>query len=608
MDERQQLQDDSALDLDWAQPQESPRRRVPIVLLLGLGLLVLLGGAYGADLLTSRGAVPRGTAVAGINVGGMSQADAEAALRAGFEPRATAPVQVQAADLRTQLDPMVAGLGIDWAATLGQVGAQPLNPLTRLKTYFDRTTTRQIDLVLAVDPARLDAAVTALRTQVDRPAVEGAITFAGATPKPVAPVNGQVLDVAQATSAVRAQWFSGNPVTLAVQSQPVTVTAEGVQAALTGVANPAVAGPITVTGKNGAQAVLTARQIAAALTFAPDGKGGLAPALKPDAVTAALGPQLSATEIQPVDAAVRLVAGRPTVVPAVDGAVVDLSATIGDPLAFVTTGPRTVAAVYIAKPAAFTTAAANALGINEVIGEFTTGGFADASGVNIRRVAEQVQGALVKPGDTFSLNGYTGTRGLAQGYVDSGIILNGRPANAVGGGISQFATTLFNASYFAGMTDVAHQEHSYYISRYPEAREATVYEGAIDLVFKVPTQTGVMIQTIGTQSDITVRIWGTKTVNVQSITGSRSSYTDPNTLRLPAGPDCVPATGGRGFTTSDTRVITNAKTGQELSRNTRTVRYDSHPNVVCEQPAAAPAPAAPPTTAPAPAPAPRPGG
>ena len=102
---------------------------------------------------------------------------------------------------------------------------------------------------------------------------------------------------------------------------------------------------------------------------------------------------------------------------------------------------------------------------NDVVGSFTTGGYSGASGTNIALVAQTVNGAVVNPGETFSLNGYTGPRGPAQGYVESGIILNGRADTAVGGGISQFATTLYNASYFAGMTDVAHMPHSYYISR-----------------------------------------------------------------------------------------------------------------------------------------------
>ncbi|WP_345045874.1 winged helix-turn-helix transcriptional regulator, partial [Georgenia daeguensis] len=88
-------------------------------------------------------------------------------------------------------------------------------------------------------------------------------------------------------------------------------------------------------------------------------------------------------------------------------------------------------------------------------------------------------------------------------------------AREVGGGISQFATTLYNASYFSGMKDAGHKEHSYYISRYPAGREATVFQNhdgssVIDLKFTNDAPTGVVIQTIWTPSSITVRMWGTK--------------------------------------------------------------------------------------------------
>ena len=59
---------------------------------------------------------------------------------------------------------------------------------------------------------------------------------------------------------------------------------------------------------------------------------------------------------------------------------------------------------------------------------------------------------------TFSLNAATNPRTAATGYVEAGIIKNGRPARGMGGGVSQLATTLFNAAYFAGMVDVEHQE------------------------------------------------------------------------------------------------------------------------------------------------------
>ena len=132
------------------------------------------------------------------------------------------------------------------------------------------------------------------------------------------------------------------------------------------------------------------------------------------------------------------------------------------------------------------------------------------------------------------------------------------------------------------MEDGGHTEHSYYISRYPAAREATVFDGAIDLAFRNTGTTGVYIQAVATGSDITVRLWGTKTVNVESITGEKSKPTEPNEVVLPKGKDCIASEGAPGFTISDTRVITDAKSGAQVSRHTRTVKYDPIPVVKCE--------------------------
>ncbi len=199
---------------------------------------------------------------------------------------------------------------------------------------------------------------------------------------------------------------------------------------------------------------------------------------------------------------------------------------------------RVVEAEYKTAPARITADEVGKLGINGVIGEFTTGGFAQDSGVNIRMVANKVNGAIVKPGETFSLNGYTGPRGTPQGYVEAGVIKDGVPARGVGGGISPFATTLYNAAYFAGMTDAGHKEHSFYISRYPAAREARVFQNpdggnVIDLKFTNESRTTVAIQTIWTSSSITVRLWDTKQVTVESIPGDRHDHVNPITVTGP---------------------------------------------------------------------------
>jgi vancomycin resistance protein YoaR len=148
------------------------------------------------------------------------------------------------------------------------------------------------------------------------------------------------------------------------------------------------------------------------------------------------------------------------------------------------------------------------------------------------------------------------------------------------GGTSQLATTLYNAAYFAGMTDVEHQEHSFYISRYPVAREATVSEGDIDLKFRNDGPSGALIQTIWSPSSITVKIWGTRRYEVTSTTGPRTDSAPPSTEVVPAGPDCIPSPGSPGFTATDTRILRDLHTG-ETRQETRTVTYKPQPKTIC---------------------------
>jgi vancomycin resistance protein YoaR len=203
-------------------------------------------------------------------------------------------------------------------------------------------------------------------------------------------------------------------------------------------------------------------------------------------------------------------------------------------------------------------------------------------------VAQKVNGAIVKPGDTFSLNGFTGPRGTPQGYVEAGVIKDGAPGREVGGGISQFATTLYNASYFAGMKDAGHKEHSYYISRYPAAREATVFQdhaghSIIDIKFTNDAPTGVAIQTSWSTGSLSVKIWGTKRYTVESVTGGRSHQTEPTEKPGPAT-NCKASPGAPGFTVSDTRIIKDLG-GREIRRDNRTVKYNPQPKIVCPPPA-----------------------
>ncbi|MFJ9787198.1 VanW family protein [Amycolatopsis sp. NPDC101161] len=543
------------------------------------GLLVVV---YGVDLLVSQGSVPRGVTVAGVDVGGMDRAAAEQELRGQIEPRLTRPVAVTAGDVRGTLSPTAAGLGLDWPKTLDQAGEQPLNPFTRLASLFS---SREVGVVSHADDAKLAAALDGLRGQIDREPAEGTVKFEGVNPVAVPPKPGQKLDVDAAKAAVVEKWASGTPLALPVTGTPVRTTPEGVQAALDQFARPAVSGPLVVKGE-GKSATVKPEAIAAAITFEPAEGGGLTPKIDNAKIAEAAGPQLKSTEKEGKEATIVFEGGKPAVDPSTDGRTIDWDPSLKPlPEVLKKTDGREVPAIYKDAPAKVTTEQANQLGVKEVVGEFTTGGFAPDSGTNIRVVAQKVNGAIVKPGETFSLNGFTGPRGKPQGYVEAGVIKDGAPGREVGGGISQFATTLYNASYFAGMKDAGHKEHSYYISRYPAAREATVFQNpdgssVIDLKFTNDSPTGIAIQAIWTPSSITVKLWGTKRYTVESIPGGRSNPSDPQPKPGPAE-NCHASNGAPGFTTSDTRVLKDAASGREVSRSTRTVHYNPQPKITC---------------------------
>ena len=153
----------------------------------------------------------------------------------------------------------------------------------------------------------------------------------------------------------------------------------------------------------------------------------------------------------------------------------------------------------------------NALGIKEVVSNFTTRHKAgEARVTNIHRMADLVRGTIIRPGEVFSINQLVGERTEEKGFVFAPAIAEGLHEDQVGGGVSQFATTLFNASFFAGLDFVQYQSHSLYISRYPYGREATLGWPGPDLQIRNTTPYGILIWPSYTNSSLTVTLFSTK--------------------------------------------------------------------------------------------------
>ncbi|BAL87875.1 hypothetical protein AMIS_26550 [Actinoplanes missouriensis 431] len=183
---------------------------------------------------------------------------------------------------------------------------------------------------------------------------------------------------------------------------------------------------------------------------------------------------------------------------------------------------------------------ANLAGVDQLIGSFTTyHGCCQPRVTNIHLIARTVDGTVVAPGATFSLNERVGERTRAKGYLPAPAIVAGQLHDELGGGISQFSTTLYNAVWFAGLPSLKHQPHTKYISRYPAGREATLDWGNIENIFRNDTSAPIVIRARTTATSVTVALYGhTGDRRVDSVTGPRT----------PVGPD-------GGFSVSVTRTV-----------------------------------------------------
>ena len=167
-------------------------------------------------------------------------------MRAAVEPRTDLPVAVAVGDVTSEIDPKTAGLIVDWSGTIDRAGSQPLNPITRLRSFF---TTREVGVATLVDDEALDSALQQLAPVVSKPPAEGTVRFEGVTPVPVPPVDGQDLDLAGAKQTLERDWTSGQRVELPITVLHPVTSQDDVTKALTDIATPAVSGPVVVDGE-----------------------------------------------------------------------------------------------------------------------------------------------------------------------------------------------------------------------------------------------------------------------------------------------------------------------------------------------------------------------
>ncbi len=575
----------SVLAVDDATPPPRRRRRRWLWALAVVVPLLLLGGLYLAAWLYAGTTIPRGTTVLGIDIGGQTPEQAEATLTEQLPAVADAPLTLLVQQDDVTLVPSRSGLNVDVTATVAEADPQATDPVALLDVIM--TGGRAVDPVVVVDENALEQAVAQVADETDRETVEGAIDFRGGRVVVTEPVDGRTLDQPASVTLVADSYLQDTgPLPLPVTEQPAVVTAEAVAEAREQFADPAMSAPVILRSDLGSAEVST-RQLSRVLSMQADDEGRLQPRLDGRRLQAVTRAQVASLGQAPADASVRIDGGTPVVVPSRTG-LTPQTDDLPDQLleAVVGAGPeRVVALPLVSQQPAYTTQDAANSGVRRVVAEFTTYyPYAEYRNINIGRAAELANNTFLKPGDVFSMNDVVGERTAERGFTTGFIIDNGRFQEGLGGGVSQLATTLFNAGHFAGFSDVEHHPHTFYIDRYPMGREATVSWGSWDLRFGNNTPYGAVVQsfidpaTPSTTGAVTVRIWSTPYWKVTSRTGQPFNFTAFPSQTV-SGAGCVPSSGLQGFDVVVNRTL--ARDGQVVDREELYTRYQPTPQVTC---------------------------
>ena len=560
--------------------------------IIGLGLLVLIWG--GAAVATTQH-IFAGSTVSGVDVGDMSPAEARQAVDDQVGAALTYPVILTVNDSTDTLVPADSGVAVDADASVDRLVGPTLNPVTLIK----RLSGSDVDAVTTVDTEALTAALNERLDTLATGTADAVVTLDGTTPVVTPGATGTGLDVDASVKSLSADWPLGQEaIALASGTAKPAITDEDAQTFVDSVLTPLLADDLTITAvgtsaeKNatGKQLVLSPEQIAS-LTTISTADGELSAVLDSqrlhDDLIAAMGP----IETQAVNAgwtidgsATGAAGAKPQYVAPSSGEGIDMAALTQQLIDTGTTksasADRTVAIPMTTTEPDTTTPEAD-WGITEVTGEFATP-FNSEPGrdQNLIRGAEQMNGQVVMSGQTFSVEEALGPVDYEHGFTDAGVISNGQHVDALGGGLSQIGTTMFNVGFEAGMDDVEHHPHSYYFDRYPAGREATLWTGQKDVKFTNSTPYAALIQAWVADGQVHTRIWSTHYYDVSITSSERYNYRPVQTLTRPAGSGCQSYYGGNpGFDITVTR--TRTASDKTVPDDVLTTTYDADNNIEC---------------------------
>lgn len=532
------------------------------VLMLMASLTVLLALYVGIALFVGR-QLPARAEVAGVNVGGLGTQEAEQRLARRVEELETTPVTLVMDGTRKTLVPSESGLHVDVSRTLQGATGFSLDP----REVWNRLAGGgEYPLVGRVETGRLSDIVREVATDVDRPLVEGAISFQGAQVDVVRSAAGRTVDVAGTVSGIEDRWPQQREFEAVIDTQAPTVSPQEMDRLVEEVADRAVAAPLVLLAGDRRISVPVA-EFAPALRMNPAGST-LTLALDEEAFAPVVDKALARVLTEPVDAGLRVVGDRVEVTPAREGLTVRMDLTAENAASVLTRTERREAAVAISRAQPrLTTETVQAWKVGRRVATAQIDELPPAAAANARRALEALEGTVVPPGTRFSLADHLGPRTEAAGYVAAPT--GGEPAHALAGGVDHVASALYEAAFRAGLTIEGRVSPAVHLAGTTDGLDA-VLTGA-DLALTTTAGQAVLVSATSTDRGGSIALWAARPSGVAVEIGERRDVVPPGPAVTEASPDCVADAGEVGFRVTVTRTV--PQEGGEDRRESHEVGY-----------------------------------
>ena len=582
-------------------------------------LLAAVFVAYGATRLLSAGEVMGSVTADQIELGGLTPSAAADALVGLEDSLGNTPAEFTILDRPLLLAPESVGFDLDEGAMVqsamrvGRSG-NPFGEFGWWLTHLFSST--PIPLSANLDPSALELVLTDWDTGViGNPPFPGSVVVEGTEVIGEYPRAGQQIDRNVAPDVILAQASTSDRTTtpLPVTEIQPTLTDSDIDSAVRE-GELLLAGPVTLTNREREKSVSFSVQELANALVADVGDDAITFGFDPEGVSSYLEPLRADLEEAPVNAELVVEGDLVTVVPGVRGTVINPEATAESMLEAASSASRAgPLPIDESVDPEITTEELEALNINHKVSQFTTYHDCCQNRVsNIHRIADKIDGTIVPAGGEFSLNETAGERTAEGGYLEDGAIIGGRLEKAIGGGVSQFATTFYNAVFWGGFEDIAHKPHSFYFSRYPLGIEATISWPLPDVRFRNNTDSAILIRTFYSRTSITVAFYsdndgrilvgeqsggelrlyaaaegGENARHVSADVSERTNFRDPPPPRYIGDPTIVPPEQKRdqapaqGFTVEVTRFIT---VGDQTREDHWTVVYSPRQEIILVHP------------------------